>query len=251
MNQQHVWTREDLPGTLLHAIDLAVSLRARVPVVLRVTEISGYTDWVLLLSGRSERNVRAIADAIHDGLSRKGSKAIGHDGLDSGVWSLLDYDDFVVHVFYHPVRSFYDLESMWSDAPSVELGLSEEVMNAEELNQLEAPSVMPPFRGDLGLFGGYADEFDNDIESSNEDQDNRSLPSSEHDDEDSKHSNHSSDPIRSRMMSSLDDLIESSRHRFEADESNLSEYDDDQPKSDSLDPRSDPPKDEDEELFDP
>jgi ribosome-associated protein len=144
---------------LLLAIEAALRLNARVPMVLRVDEITGYTDWVLLLSGRSERNVRAIVDAIEESLAKTGLQPMGADGRESGQWSLLDYDDFMIHVFYHPVRQHYDLESMWSDAPRVNLELPAEVFDESELSGLQMPDDLPEFRGDASNFGGFADEF--------------------------------------------------------------------------------------------
>ncbi|PRP90398.1 Ribosomal silencing factor RsfS [Enhygromyxa salina] len=127
-------------------------------MILRLTEVAGYTDWALLVSARSERQVQGIVDAILEAARGEGAKLIGSDGLDLYLWALLDYDDFLIHVFYHPVRRHYDLESMWSDAPRVELGLPAEVMDDSELDGLTAPDPMPSYRGDLA-FGGFEDEF--------------------------------------------------------------------------------------------
>ncbi len=136
----------------------ALDKQARAPVILRVTEIAGYTDWVLIVSGRAERQVAAIADAIVDALRERGVKPRGVEGVREHLWDLLDYDDFMVHVFYHPVRGHYDLESMWSDAPRVELGLGPEVMDTADLDRLELPDELPAYRGGAA-FGGFDDEF--------------------------------------------------------------------------------------------
>ncbi|TPV95380.1 MAG: ribosome silencing factor [Myxococcales bacterium FL481] len=152
------YARKDLPAELLAALDHAIDKRARRPVALRVTEVAGYTDWVLLLSARSDRQVRAITEAVMEGIASTGRRPVGSDGLSDYNWVLLDYDDFIVHVFYHPVRSFYDLESMWHDAPRVELGCDAETMDTSDLEGLDAPDPMPEFRGNIE-FGGFADEF--------------------------------------------------------------------------------------------
>ncbi|HEY8375391.1 MAG TPA: ribosome silencing factor, partial [Nannocystis sp.] len=122
-------TRADLPPALQRALDLAVDAKAAAPVVLQLTEIAGYTDWALIVSGRSDRHVGGITEAIMAGLKDMGVVPTGTDGLEEHLWDLLDYEDFLVHVFYHPVRKHYDLESMWRDAPRVELGLPAEVMD--------------------------------------------------------------------------------------------------------------------------
>lgn len=153
------YKRNDLPPELQRALDEAVGKLARGPVAMRVTEVAGYTDWVLLLSARSDRQVRAITDAIVEGVSEAGRRPVGTDGLSDYNWVLLDYDDFIVHVFYHPVRTFYDLESMWHDAPRVELGCDAQTMDVAELEGLDAPDPMPEFRGNIE-FGGFAHEFD-------------------------------------------------------------------------------------------
>lgn len=156
-------TRADLPPALDQALEAALDKQARGPVVLHVTEVAGYTDWVLIVSARSERQVAAIADGISRALKDRGVAPRGVDGVGEHVWELLDYDDFMIHVFFHPVRTHYDLESMWSDAPRVELGLPASVMDTVELDQLALPEHLPGYRGDAA-FGGFDDEFVDDEE---------------------------------------------------------------------------------------
>lgn len=164
------WTRADLPAALSRALGAAVDRGARAPVVMRLTEVAGYTDWALLLSARSERQVRGVVDGITEALADDDSvKLIGTDGLDLYLWALLDYGDFLIHVFYHPVRRHYDLESMWRDAPRAELGLPADVMDDSDLDGLVAPDPMPTYRGDIA-FGGFEDEFvDDDDDDDGED----------------------------------------------------------------------------------
>ena len=154
------FTRDDLPEGLQRALDVAIDKSARAPVILQVTEITGYTDWVLLLSGRSDRHVQAIADAINRELRNEEIRPRGTDGFGDHSWDLLDYDEFMVHVFFHPVRMHYDLESMWSDATRVTLDIPADVMDTSDLDALETPAALPEYRGDF-VFGGFADEFDN------------------------------------------------------------------------------------------
>ena len=166
VSSKRTWTRSELPTALERALGAAIERGAKAPVILRLTEIAGYTDWVLLVSARSERQVRGIVDGVIEALASSddpsGARLIGTDGLDHYLWALLDYDDFLIHVFYHPVRKHYDLESMWSDAPRVELELPPEVqaeiMDISDLEGLAAPEPMPSYRGDLA-FGGFDDEF--------------------------------------------------------------------------------------------
>jgi ribosome-associated protein len=165
------WTRADLPAALDRALVAALDRGAKIPAILRLTEVAGYTDWALLLSARSDRQVRGIVDGISEALAGDPDNALlGSDGLDHYLWALLDYGDFLVHVFYHPVRRHYDLESMWSDAPRVELGLPAELSDETDLLGLAAPDPMPAYRGDMA-FGGFEDEFVDEPVGSDEDDD--------------------------------------------------------------------------------
>jgi ribosome silencing factor RsfS/YbeB/iojap len=155
-------TRANLPALLQRALDLAIDAKAQGPVVLQLTEVAGYTDWALLVSGRSDRHVGGITEAIMAGLKQEGRSPIGTDGLGEHLWDLLDYDDFLVHVFYHPVRRHYDLESMWNDAPRVILELPTDVMDVSALETLTPPDPMPTFRG--GSFGAFDGELGDDGE---------------------------------------------------------------------------------------
>lgn len=158
MTSEPTYGRADLPEPLLRALELALDKKARGPVVLRLTDVAGYTDWALVVSGRSDRHVQGITEGIVGGLRDAGLKPIGTDGLSEHTWDLLDYDDFLIHVFYHPVRTFYDIESMWNDAPRVELELDDEAMDLSDMTGLAEPDPMPEFRG-TREFGGFADEF--------------------------------------------------------------------------------------------
>ncbi len=99
--------------------------------MLDVSEKASYTDFILVLSGRSIRQVEAITEAIQQDLKGKGSDLFGLEGKKGGQWMLLDYGDVVIHVFYHPVRDFYDLEGLWSDAERVELDVPPELRVAQ------------------------------------------------------------------------------------------------------------------------
>lgn len=182
------WTIDDLPPELRAALDAAIAKSARAPVILRVTELAGYTDWVMILSGRSDRHVEAVAQAVQHALTDQGRKPRGTDGLDQHLWDLLDYDDFIVHVFYHPVRMHYDLESMWSDAPRVTLELPPEIVDTTDLDALDVPGGLPAYRGDL-TFGGFEDEFadeaDDDVDAPDDlDDDEDDVPPVDDDEDD-------------------------------------------------------------------
>ncbi len=91
-------------------------------VALRVREIVQYTDFLIIASATSDRHAAAIADHVEAMLHEKlGQKPIGTEGRTQGRWVLLDYSDFVVHVFHRPVRDYYDIERLYGDAPHVDL----------------------------------------------------------------------------------------------------------------------------------
>ena len=103
------------------AMQAALDKHALEPVLIDVSAMGSYTDFIGIVSGRSDRQVDAIADHIRDTLRDRGLHLLGQEGTGSGRWTLLDFGAFVVHVFYHPVREFYDLESLWIEAPRVKL----------------------------------------------------------------------------------------------------------------------------------
>ena len=85
-----------------------------------------YTDFIGIVSGRSDRQVDAIAESVSQVLKARGLYPLGQEGTGSGRWTLLDFGAFVIHIFYHPVREFYDLESLWIEAPRVKLDVPPE-----------------------------------------------------------------------------------------------------------------------------
>jgi ribosome-associated protein len=88
-------------------------------VALDVSEPLPFTDVFLLVSGNSERNVVAIADAVVDAVRDAGVHVIRREGRDGGRWALLDFGDLVVHVFHREERMYYGLERLWRDCPSI------------------------------------------------------------------------------------------------------------------------------------
>jgi ribosome-associated protein len=88
-------------------------------ILLDVRGLTSFTDYFLICSGKSSRQVQGIADNLEESLANLGIKPLGIEGRPEGHWILMDYADVVVHIFYEPVRYFYDLESLWSDAAQV------------------------------------------------------------------------------------------------------------------------------------
>lgn len=95
----------------------AVNVRA-----LRVLELVHYTDWFITMSARSDRQVAAIRRHIDDTMrAEDGRSPLSTEGTQQNHWVVIDYGEVVVHIFYEPVRAFYELERLWSDAPELEL----------------------------------------------------------------------------------------------------------------------------------
>jgi len=118
-------TTEGLDGAM-RALQLALDRKALEPVLLDVRDLCSFTNYQLVVSARSERQVDAIADAIEAGLKSEGMRALSAEGARTGQWALLDHGDFVVHVFLHAAREHYDLEGLWSDAPRVAIDVPED-----------------------------------------------------------------------------------------------------------------------------
>ncbi|WP_246041835.1 ribosome silencing factor [Desulfoglaeba alkanexedens] len=90
-------------------------------VLLDVSQLTSFADYFVICSGKSSRQVQGIADHLEGCLREAGIRPLGMEGLKEGQWVLLDYGEVIVHIFYDPVRGFYDLESLWADARTVHL----------------------------------------------------------------------------------------------------------------------------------
>lgn len=89
--------------------------------VLCVKEITSIADYFIICSGRSDRHVQSIAQGIEETALTLGIRPFAVEGAGRGHWLLMDFSDVIVHIFYEPVREFYDLDGLWGDAPRAEL----------------------------------------------------------------------------------------------------------------------------------
>ena len=109
-----------------HDVQEAVSAleahKARGIVVLDLRTFGSATDFFVVASGTSDTHVRGLADRVLDALAADGRKPHHTEGLSEGRWVLLDYVDFVVHVFHPTLREFYQLERLWGEAPAAMIG---------------------------------------------------------------------------------------------------------------------------------
>jgi ribosome-associated protein len=110
-----------LPAQLETAIAAAEDKQAVNIVVLDLRKTAGFTDFFLIATGTNTRQVRAIADAVMEALAGTSVKPAYVEGYDRSEWILLDYFDFIVHVFGPETRVFYDLERLWGNAERIEV----------------------------------------------------------------------------------------------------------------------------------
>ena len=110
---------EQFDEHVLAALHAASEKKALEPVVLDLREIASFTDFFVLVSGGNERQVQAISDAVSETLKKSGSPAARVEGYKTAEWILLDFGDFVFHVFDEKARRFYDLERLWRESKRV------------------------------------------------------------------------------------------------------------------------------------
>lgn len=108
-----------LPAQVRRAVKAAGDKQALDLLVMDLRKADGFTDFFLICSGSNPRHVRAIADGIVESLAQAGVKPAFVEGYDHSDWILLDYFDFVVHVFGRETRVFYDLERLWGNADQI------------------------------------------------------------------------------------------------------------------------------------
>ena len=111
----------ELDEPILMALAAAAEKKALNVVVLDLREIASFTDFFVIASGTNERQVQAISDEIVETLKKAGRPVTRIEGYKSAEWILLDYGDFVMHIFNEKARAFYDLERLWRESKRVEL----------------------------------------------------------------------------------------------------------------------------------
>jgi ribosome-associated protein len=103
----------------LTATAIAVAALDKKAEALEILDVAGkvdYADFLVIMTGRSDRHAQALAQGIEEALKRKGVRPVAVEGLPHGSWVLMDFGDVVVHVFQHESRQLYDIEGLWLDA---------------------------------------------------------------------------------------------------------------------------------------
>jgi ribosome-associated protein len=116
--------KESIDGKerLLLCINASLKRKAKNLTILNLKELSSFADYFIILSGISDRQVQSIAASIRENLKEYGIIPLGIEGESAGKWVLMDYEDVIIHVFYEPIREFYDIERLWPDVPRMEVG---------------------------------------------------------------------------------------------------------------------------------
>lgn len=124
------------------AVKTIVAHKGLDPVLLKVTEFCSFADYFLICSGGSRRHVLGLAQHVEEALAQVGLKPLGVEGLEEGQWVLLDYNIVVIHIFLEPLRDFYKLEDLWSEAPKIQLDLDDDsaLSSQETLSVAETDS---------------------------------------------------------------------------------------------------------------
>ena len=112
---------DELDERICAALRSASDKKALDPVVLDLREVANFTDYFIITSGANTRQVQAIADEAVEQLKKQGTRASRVEGYNTAEWVLVDYGDFILHVFEDKARKFYDLERLWRDAKRVPL----------------------------------------------------------------------------------------------------------------------------------
>ena len=117
----HRNTSSSLPLQVDRAVTAADDKKAEELIVLDLRKAAGFTDYFVICSGTNPRQIRAIADSIIETLAALGTKPAHLEGYDRSEWILIDYFDFIVHIFTPETRLFYGLERLWGSAERVEV----------------------------------------------------------------------------------------------------------------------------------
>ncbi|HJR07007.1 MAG TPA: ribosome silencing factor [Pyrinomonadaceae bacterium] len=114
-------TEEGLDARIESALRAASDKKAHDLIVLDLRPVATFTDYFMIASGTNVRQVQAIADEITERLKREGTRAARIEGYQTAEWVLVDYGDFIVHIFEDKARRFYDLERLWREGARVPL----------------------------------------------------------------------------------------------------------------------------------
>src|SRR5229473_1232734 len=136
----------DFDERIRRTLNAAWEKKALDLTVLDLRGIASFTDWFVIATGTNRRQVQAISDEVVEQLKRSGTRAARVEGYQSAEWILIDYGDFVMHVFDDKARRFYDLERLWREGKRVDV-LPDQI--APEISNLKSEISNPDAEGSL------------------------------------------------------------------------------------------------------
>lgn len=113
--------KSGISAEMTAGIAAALDKKAEQTIVLDLTKASAFTDFFVICNGTNRRQVQAIADGVQEAIAKKGARPALVEGYERGEWILIDYFDFIFHVFMPAKRDFYGLEKLWGDAEKIEV----------------------------------------------------------------------------------------------------------------------------------
>lgn len=121
-----------IEAMVIGCANAALDKKAKEMVILNVSDISSFADYFIICSGTSDRQVQAITASVQEHMKKAGFLPIGVEGESHARWVLMDYGDVIIHIFYEPIREFYDIERLWSEAPRMEI--PEDIFTVQSLD---------------------------------------------------------------------------------------------------------------------
>jgi len=118
--KKKTFTKRSLPPEIRLAVEACLAKKAEDLCVLKLSDLSSFTDYFLIMHGNSSRQNAAIADGVESEVKKCGIRPLSVEGRETEDWILLDYGSFVVHVFSPKARDHYSLEKLWGDAPRLD-----------------------------------------------------------------------------------------------------------------------------------
>ncbi|MCD6193905.1 MAG: ribosome silencing factor [Candidatus Aminicenantes bacterium] len=109
--------KRTLPAPIKKVVKLAQAKKGEQIIVLELKELTSFTDYFIIMHGQSERQILAIYEHIETELKKINLRPLGVEGVSHAEWVLMDYGDFIVHIFSRQAREYYSLEKLWGDAP--------------------------------------------------------------------------------------------------------------------------------------
>ena len=125
--------KTEAKNKVLLCVNAALEKKAKKIIILNMQTVTSFADYAIVCSGSSDRQVQSIAQAVEETMKKSGSLPLGIEGEKAASWILMDYADVIVHVFYEPVREFYEIERLWSDAPRMDV--SDDAVRISRLNK--------------------------------------------------------------------------------------------------------------------